>query len=102
MLWQVMRTAISGLRGRAFVTDSPTYSYAATTAPAVSAHRPQAVVVRTFVVQDFKIPTGSMEQNLLIGDHLLVNKFIYAPSATALERAVLPIANINRGDVVVF
>ena len=45
-----------------------------------------ALFVRTWVVQAFKIPTGSMEQNLLIGDHLLVNKFVYAPAATAVER----------------
>jgi signal peptidase I len=38
-----------------------------------------ALFVRTFVVQAFKIPTGSMENNLLIGDHLLVNKFVFAP-----------------------
>ena len=61
-----------------------------------------ALFVRTFVVQAFKIPTGSMENNLLIGDHLLVNKFVFAPTATALERALLPIATIRRGDVVVF
>ena len=48
-----------------------------------------ALFIRTFVVQAFKIPTGSMEENLLIGDHLLVNKFVFGPSATALERAVL-------------
>ncbi len=35
-----------------------------------------ALFIRTFVVQAFKIPTGSMENNLLIGDHLLVNKFV--------------------------
>jgi signal peptidase I len=61
-----------------------------------------ALFVRTFVVQAFKIPTGSMENNLLIGDHLLVNKFVYAPTATSLERALLPIAPVARGDVVVF
>jgi signal peptidase I len=61
-----------------------------------------ALFIRTFVVQAFKIPTGSMEENLLIGDHLLVNKFAYAPAAAALERAVLPISDIERGDVVVF
>ncbi len=61
-----------------------------------------ALFIRTFVVQAFKIPTGSMEQNLLIGDHLLVNKFIYGPSATALERAILPIDTIDRLDVLVF
>jgi signal peptidase I len=61
-----------------------------------------ALFIRTFVVQAFKIPTGSMEQNLLIGDHLLVNKFVYAPAASAAERAVLPMGTIGRGDVVVF
>ena len=40
-----------------------------------------ALFIRTFVVQAFKIPTGSMENNLLVGDHLLVNKFVYGPSA---------------------
>ena len=41
-----------------------------------------ALFVRTFIVQAFKIPTGSMENNLLIGDHLLVNKFVFAPTMT--------------------
>ena len=41
-----------------------------------------ALFIRTFVVQAFKIPTGSMENNLLIGDHLLVNKFVFGPSAS--------------------
>jgi signal peptidase I len=59
-----------------------------------------ALFVRTFVVQAFKIPTGSMENNLLIGDHLLVNKFMFAPAGA--ERAVLPITSVRRGDVVVF
>jgi len=61
-----------------------------------------ALFVRTFVVQAFKIPTGSMENNLLIGDHLLVNKFAYAPTLTRVERAVLPIDTIRRGDILVF
>jgi signal peptidase I len=61
-----------------------------------------ALFIRTFVVQAFKIPTGSMEENLLIGDHLLVNKFVFAPTATAIERALLPIGTIKRGDVIVF
>ena len=39
-----------------------------------------ALFIRTFVVQAFKIPTGSMEKNLLIGDHLLVNKFVFGPT----------------------
>ena len=45
-----------------------------------------ALFVRTWVVQAFKIPTGSMENNLLIGDHLLVNKFIFGPTETPVER----------------
>jgi len=61
-----------------------------------------ALFIRTFVVQAFKIPTGSMENNLLIGDHLLVNKFVFGPSATSLERALLPLGTIKRRDVVVF
>jgi signal peptidase I len=61
-----------------------------------------ALFVRTFVVQAFKIPTGSMENNLLIGDHLLVNKFVYGPTATPVERTLLPIGAIHRGDILVF
>jgi signal peptidase I len=61
-----------------------------------------ALFIRTFVVQAFKIPTGSMEENLLIGDHLLVNKFVFGPAASRLERAVLPVGTLARGDVVVF
>jgi signal peptidase I len=61
-----------------------------------------ALFIRTFVVQAFKIPTGSMENNLLIGDHLLVNKFTFGPAASSLERALLPFRTIQRGDVIVF
>ena len=61
-----------------------------------------ALFVRTFVVQAFKIPTGSMENNLLIGDHLLVNKFVFAPTLTGVEAGLLPIDPIRRGDVIVF
>src|SRR4026209_403618 len=61
-----------------------------------------ALFIRTFVVQAFKIPTGSMETNLLIGDHLLVNKCVVGPTASALERTLLPVRPFKRGDVVVF
>ncbi|MEO5895942.1 MAG: signal peptidase I [Vicinamibacterales bacterium] len=61
-----------------------------------------ALFVRTWVVQAFKIPTGSMENNLLIGDHLLVNKFVFGPELSGFERAVLPMRDIKRGDIVVF
>jgi signal peptidase I len=61
-----------------------------------------AFFVRTFVVQAFKIPSGSMEPNLLIGDHLLVNKFVSAPTLTKVEDTILPIETIHRGDIIVF
>jgi signal peptidase I len=61
-----------------------------------------ALFIRTFVVQAFKIPTGSMEENLLIGDHLLVNKFVFGPTASPYERALLPVGTIARGNVIVF
>src|SRR5690348_18497907 len=61
-----------------------------------------ALFVRTWVVQAFKIPTGSMENNLLIGDHLLVNKFVFGPTPLAIGRALLPVRNLRRGDIVVF
>lgn len=55
----------------------------------------------TFVVQTFYIPSGSMEDTLLIGDHLFVNRFIYGPTATGAEK-LLPFRTVNRGDIVVF
>jgi signal peptidase I len=61
-----------------------------------------ALFVRTFIVQAFKIPTGSMENNLLIGDHLLVNKFVFAPTLSPIEGKLLPIDPIRRGNIVVF
>ena len=61
-----------------------------------------ALFVRTWIVQAFKIPTGSMENNLLIGDHLLVNKFIFGPTASSVGRTLLPVRDIRRGDIIVF
>jgi len=61
-----------------------------------------ATFARTWVVQAFKIPSGSMEKNLLIGDHILVNKFIYGPTVSPLEEKLLPVRKVRRGDVVVF
>jgi signal peptidase I len=55
-----------------------------------------------FVVQTFYIPSGSMEDTLLIGDHLFVNRFIYGPAATDLERKLLPLRAVQRGDIVIF
>jgi signal peptidase I len=55
----------------------------------------------TFIVQAFKIPTPSMEDNLLVGDHLLVNKFAFGARGSIAD-AILPFKDIHRGDVIVF
>ena len=60
-----------------------------------------AVFGTTFILQAFKIPTGSMEDTLLIGDHLIVNKFIFA-SPTGPLASLMPYRAIRRGDIVVF
>ena len=60
-----------------------------------------ALFIRTFVFQAFKIPTGSMEDNLLIGDHLIVNKMLYSP-ASDMGASIVPIREVRRHDVVVF
>ena len=53
----------------------------------------------TFIVQAVKVPTGSMQNTITIGDHLLVNKFIFAPGASL---PFLPQRDIRRGDIIVF
>jgi len=60
------------------------------------------VFLRGFVFQQSEIPSGSMEDTLLIGDYIIVNRFIYAPTTFDWERSLLPIRQPRRGDVVVF
>jgi signal peptidase I len=55
----------------------------------------------TFLLQAFKIPSSSMEDTLLVGDHLLVNKFVFADNARA-GWGLLPYRLVRRGDIVVF
>jgi signal peptidase I len=57
---------------------------------------------RTFVFQQSKIPSGSMMDTLLVGDYIMVNRFVYAPHSFEWERGILPLRDIRRGDVVVF
>jgi len=61
-----------------------------------------AFFIRSFVVQAFKIPSGSMKPTLLIGDHILVNRFIYGIKIPYFRKTVLPVGDPKRGDVVVF
>lgn len=61
-----------------------------------------ALIIRTFVVQAFKIPSGSMEDTLAIGDHILVSKFIYGTKIPFTDIKIAPIRQPQRGDVIVF
>jgi len=61
-----------------------------------------ALFIRTFIVQAFKIPSGSMKETLQIGDHILVNKFIYGVKLPFVMTTVIPIKNPRKGDIVVF
>lgn len=61
-----------------------------------------AFFIRTFIIQAFKIPSGSMLPTLLIGDHLLVNKFIYGIKVPFTGTVLVPINSPERNDVIVF
>ncbi len=61
-----------------------------------------ALFIRTFVVQAFKIPSGSMLNTLQIGDHILVNKFIYGVRLPFAGKVLVPVSDPKRGDIVVF
>lgn len=56
----------------------------------------------TFLIKTFYIPSGSMENTLLIGDHLFVNRYIFGSNISEKERSLLPTRELRRGDVVIF
>jgi signal peptidase I len=61
-----------------------------------------ALFIRTFVVQAFKIPSGSMIPTLKIGDHILVNKFLYGVRIPYFDLVWVPFSRPQRGDIIVF
>jgi signal peptidase I len=61
-----------------------------------------AFFIRTFVIQAYKIPSGSMKPTLLIGDHILVSKFNYGVKLPFIRSTLIPIGTPERGDIMVF
>ena len=61
-----------------------------------------ALFIRTFVVQAFKIPSGSMEDTLQVGDHLLVNKFIFGTAIPFTDKRFFALRDPRQGDIIVF
>ncbi len=61
-----------------------------------------ALFIRFFVVQAFQIPSGSMEPTLLVGDHILVNKFIYGIKVPVVNNMIIPVKSPKQFDVIVF
>ena len=61
-----------------------------------------ALIIRAYVVQAFKIPSGSMIPTLLVGDHILVNKFIYGTKIPFTDKRILIFRKPSRGDIIVF
>lgn len=60
------------------------------------------LLLRSFLIEPFRIPSGSLEPTLLVGDFLAVNKFAYGLRVPVWEKKVLPIKNPKRGDIAVF
>jgi signal peptidase I len=61
-----------------------------------------ALVIRAYVIQAFKIPSGSMIPTLLIGDHILVNKFLYGTKIPFTDKKILMFSKPEKGDIIVF
>lgn len=61
-----------------------------------------ALIIRTYIVQAFKIPSGSMIPTLLIGDHILVNKFLFGTHIPFTDKKILIFRKPEKGDIIVF
>lgn len=61
-----------------------------------------ALFIRTFIICAYKIPSRSMVPTLLVGDHILVNKFIYGVKIPLLRKTIIPVSAPERGEIVVF
>ena len=92
------------------VTSDSLLQGASTRRPSIVREYLEALIVaavflgftNNFILKTFYIPSGSMEETLLIGDHLFVNRYIYGPRPSKLEQALLPGREVQRGDIVIF
>jgi signal peptidase I len=94
-------TAAGGIEGPACEHQEPRKSTFAEYAESLLVTVLLALFGTTFIVQAFKIPSQSMEPTMLVGDHLLVNKFIFEGRGAWYEK-ILPYRPIRRGDIIVF
>ena len=56
----------------------------------------------TFLIKTFYLPSGSMEETLLIGDHLFVNRYLFGLTPSPWEKRLTPLRDVRRGDIVIF
>ncbi len=83
-------------------TKPPTHSKTREWAEALFIAVIAAFILRSFIVEAYRIPTGSMENTLLVGDFLLVNKFIYGAAIPFTDVRVSGMKDVEQGDIVVF
>ena len=95
-----LTTAATGAHGPSAAASRKTHLLEFTEAVLVAVVL--ALFVRTFLLQAFVVPSPSMEMTVLIGDHVIVNKFIFAPRALPALDRFLPRRLVRRGDVIVF
>ncbi len=98
LLWNRWRTRGAGTAGQPESRPSVAVEYAHALFPVLLI----VLVLRSFVVEPFRIPSGSMMPTLLVGDFILVNKFAYGLRLPVLNTLMYPMEKPRQGDVVVF
>jgi len=98
LLWAPKRRQRAEAEGRNTLSEPTIVEYAKSFFPVILA----VLLLRSFLVEPFRIPSGSMMPTLLVGDFILVNKYAYGIRLPVLNRKVIDIGAPQRGDVVVF
>ena len=98
LIWAPKRRKKAEQEGDAALKEPTVVEYAKSFFPVILA----VLLLRSFLVEPFRIPSGSMMPTLLVGDFILVNKFAYGIRLPVLNRKVIDIGEPERGDVMVF